>query len=243
MPTANRALPSKVAAGLQLDTRSDSYGNVLNAPLTVMQQACDEGAYFTAVNATDNTAITSSIATAYSATASAFIAIRNNDSNADVGQGKRIILDYIKLLLKTVPASAADWRAVIDVDNVQARFTSGGTAITPANANMASNSTSIALVNVGALTTVALSASGRTLGRSILRTAIPVTLDTSIFTFGGIDKPSGGGVLNGSAAQIITYNFPPVELSQNACFCLSLFGTSNAVTAATYQVEMGWIER
>lgn len=243
MPTANRALPSKVAAGLQLDTRSDSYGNVLNAPLTVMQQACDEGTYFTAVNATDNTAITSSIATAYSATASAFIAIRNNDSNADAGAGKRIILDYIKLITKTVPASATDWRAVVDVDNVQARFTSGGTAITPANANMASNSTSIALVNAGALTTVALSASGRTLGRSVMRAVIPVTLETYIFTFGGIDKPSGGFVINGTAPQVFTFNFPPCELAQNSCMCLSLFGTSNAATAATYQVEMGWIER
>jgi len=239
----NRTLPAKQLQNVAQATRCDSYGNLLTEPLTPFQQACDEGTYFTAVNASDNTAITASIATAYSGTASAFIALRNNDSNPDAGSGKRIVLDYIKLLLKTVPGSAADWRAVIDVDNVQARFTSGGTVITPANSNMQATSNSVALVNVGALTTVALSASGRTLGRAILRSAIPVTLDTTIFTFGGVDKPSGGGVLNGTAAQIITINCPPVILGQNACMCLSLFGTSNAATAATYQVEMGWIER
>lgn len=243
MATVNRALPSKVANALQNDTRIDNYGNVLTEPLSCYQQACDEGTYFTAVNATDNTAITASIATAYSGTASAFIALRNADTNADAGSGKRIILDYIKLITKTVPASAVDWRAVVDIDNVQARFTSGGTAITPANSNMATNTSSVALLNAGALTTVALSASGRTLGRAVMRAVIPVTLETYVFTFGGIDKPMGGGVINGTAPQLFTHNFPAVVLNQNACFCLSLFGSSNAATGASYQLEMGWIER
>jgi len=243
MTTVNRSLPSKVANGLFTDTRVDPYGNVLTGPLTVMQQACDEGTYYTAVNATDNTAITASIATAYSGTASTFISLQNKDSNPDSGSGKRIILDYIKLIAKTVPASATDWRFVIDVDNVLTRFTSGGTAITPANSNMGANNSSIASLNVGALTTVALSANGRTLSRGIIRSAIPVTLDTYIFTFGGIDKPSGGMITNGANAQVMTFNCPPAVLTQNSTFCLSLFGTGNAATAATYQLEMGWIER
>lgn len=242
MATANRALPSKVASGLQLDLRSDNYGNLLTEPFTSPQQACDEGTYFVAVNATDNTAITASIANAFSATASGFIAIRNNDANADAGSGKRIILDYIKLILKTVPASSTDWRAVLDIDNVQSHFTSGGTAVTGVPSNMGSNASSIALVNVGALTTVALSSAGRTLGRSILRTQIPVTLDQTIFTFGGVDKPSNVAS-NGTGATNITVNFPPVVLTQNACMVLYLWGSSNASTAATYQFEMGWMER
>lgn len=243
MTTVNRALPSKVANGLFADFRVDSYGNMLTEPLTGPQQACDEGAYYTAVNATDNTAITASIATAYSGTASAFISLQNTDRNADSSSGKRIILDYIKLIAKTVPASATDWRFVVDIDNVLSRYTSGGTAITPQNSNMGANNNSIATLNAGALTTVALSSAGRTVSRGIIRSAIPVTLDTYIFTFGGIDKPSGGGVTNGANAQVLTFNCPPVVLQQNHTMCLSLFGTSNAATAATYQIEMGWIER
>lgn len=245
MATVNRALPSKVQTpGGYADSRADSYGNVLNAPMSYYQQASDEGTYWTAVNATDNTAITGSIATAYSATASAFIALRNNDVNPDSGTGKRIILDYIKLITKTVPASAADWRAVVDVDTVQTRFTSGGTAITPANSNSGASGSSIALLNAGALTTVALTAAGRTLGREVLRGVIPVALESYMFMFGAVDKGGrAGAVINGTNPQTFNYYFPPCVLTQNACMCLSLFGTSNAATAVTYQVEMGWIER
>lgn len=245
MGTVNRALPSKVVTpGAFSDFRLDPYGNMLGSPMSVWSQASDEGTYWTAVNATDNTAITSSIATAYSGTASAFLAIRNTDTNADSGTGKRIIMDYIKLITKTVPASATDWRAVIDLDNVLARFTSGGTAITPANSNSGVGATSIAAVNAGALTTVALTSSGRTLAREVVRAVIPVTLESYVFVFGGMDKSGrAGAVLNGTNPQSFVFNVPPATILQNGCLCLSLFGSSNAATAATYQVEIGWVER
>lgn len=242
MATTRRTLPSKVGEGQYQDVRVDSYGNMQVDPYTGPQGVCDEGQYFVAVNPTSGTGISASIATAYSGTASAFIALRNNDTNTDV-TGKRIMMDYIKMTIRTAPANATNWFAVIDVDNVQARFTSGGSAITPANANMASSTGSISLLNVGTLTTVALSGSGRTLGRIQFRTAIPVVGDTYIITFGGVDKPSGGGVLNGSNAQILTYSVPPMILNQNACMCVSVFGASNSATGMNAEFEMGWYER
>jgi hypothetical protein len=243
MAITQRGLPQKQLNGTVQATRCDSYGDLITSPLTGYQEASDEGSYFTAVNATSGTGISASIATAYSATASAFVALRNNDSNPDSGAGKRITLDYLKFTTRTAPASATNWFAVIDIDNVQTRFTSGGTVVTPQNPNMQANNTSVALLNVGALTTAALSASARTVGRIQFRTAIPVVGDTYVITFGGIDKPTGGGVINGSNAQLLTYNAPPVILGQNGVVCISVFGAANAVTGWNAEFEFGWVER
>jgi hypothetical protein len=244
MSLTSRSLPTKRADAFSLDFSATPYGDVrVVNPLSGLQQACDEGAYFTAVNATSETGISASIATAYSATASAYVALRNTDANSDASSGKRIFLDYIKMRCTVAPASATRWLGVIDIDSVLTRFTSGGTPITPANSNMAVNSTSIAAVNVGALTTVALSSAGRTVSRISFRTVIPVVGDTYIITFGGVDKPTGAGVVNGTNPQIITYNAPPVVLPANGVMCLSVFGASNAATGWAGEFEMGWLER
>ena len=240
-----RVLPQRTVDGtLGLDVRGDSYQSQYVSPVTWgALAAADEGAYFAAVNATDNTAITSSIATAYSGTASGFVALQNTDTGSDAGAAKRIYLDYIKLITKVVPANATDLRAVVDIDSVLSRFTSGGTTITPVNVNMTSNVTSIAALNVGALTTVALSSKGRTVSRNIVRGQIPLTLETITFVFGAVDKASAG--YNVTSATPINASFvcPPVVLGPGHTLVLSLFGTAYAITASTYQIEMGWLER
>lgn len=220
------------------DFRMGKYGDVFTlSPMEGLQAAAEEGSYFATVNATDDTAITASIATAYSGTASGFIAIQNKD----ILGGKNIIMDYVKMITKVPPASATDWRFVVDVDTVLSRYTSAGTAITPVCTNVGVGTASIAGVAVGALVTVALSSAGRTYARVIARSQIPVLNDMYVLTFGSTPpSASNSGLTVGTS---LVYNVPPVVIPPQGTLVISAFGKSNAITAWTAQVEMGWIER
>ena len=239
MTTANTStLPTRVSNNLQVDQHGDNYGNLFLTPYTPMQNAAVEGTYYQGVNALPATAITSSIATAYSTTASAFFALRNTDTTG----GKSLYLDFIELQTLVAPASATEYQCVVDVDNVLTRFTSGGTAITPTNTNTNIGTTSIALLNAGALLTVALGGGGRNYGQTKLRTVIPVVGDSYILTFGQ-STPMSSALIGGTGPYLSTYQFQPVIVGPQGCMCLSLFGAGYAATAATYFFRMGWVER
>lgn len=202
---------------------------------------CDEGSVWTGVNATSETGISASVATQYSGTASAYVALRNTDTS-DV-TGKRIYPLYMKFRTVTAPASATRWLGVIDIDNVLTRFTSGGTAITPANANMTSNNASIAALNVGALTTVAISSAGRVIARPYFRSVIPVVGDDYLVVFGGDGINMANDVINGSNPCKATIVVPPVVLGASHVLTLSVFGASNSITGWATEFEIVWVER
>lgn len=241
MSVVARALPSAVSEGVNKDTRSDLYGNMGVIDYAVNPKAmADEGSYFVGVNAASGTAITASIATAYSATASGFIALRNTAAS---GSTKRVYVDFIKLICAVAPVNATDWKAVVDIDTVLTRFTSGGTAITPKNANVGSSTAASALLNAGALTTVAISSAGISLGQTDLRRAIPVIGDEYLFVFGSPSNTSASIALNGTAPTKYVINYPPAVLPAQAALVLSLFGTAHDTTASQYFVQVGWSER
>lgn len=241
MSVTRRTLPSLSLEGVIQDFRSDAYGNLgINQFISGPIALADEGSYFVGVNAASGTAITASIATAYSATASAFVALRNTVAS---GGSKRVYVDFIKLINAVVPAAATDWKCVVDIDTVLTRFTSGGTTITPANVNVGSSVAASAALSVGALTTVALSSAGISLGQATLRTAIPVVGDAYIITFGHKDQSLSGSTVSGTSAEVYTIPFPPAVLPAQAVLCVSLFGAAHATTASQWFVQIGWSER
>src|ERR1039457_7133219 len=94
----------------------------------------DEGSYFIATNPTPGTALAYNIQAAFSDTVPLFY-VQNNDSKANPF-GKRLYLDYIKLICTTAPASGTGARFAIKTDPaIRTISTNNTTAITPRSPN------------------------------------------------------------------------------------------------------------
>lgn len=237
------SIPVTLDTGVS-DFRTGRWGDIIvSHSLFGAQGLADEGAIFVGVNPTSETGVSASVATAYSGTASGYVALRNTDSGSDVSTAKRIYPIYMKFRTVTAPASATRWLGVIDVDNVLTRFTSGGSTITPTNVNMASSNTCVGALNVGALTTVAGSSALRTISRPEFRPVIPVVGDTYVITFGMPSGSVGNDVLNGTNPVNAVYPAPPVVLAPNHVLVLSVFGASNSITGWAAEFEVCWAER
>lgn len=199
----------------------------------------DEGSYFTA-NTVPGTAVASAVNATVSETAGNFIYIKNNDA-PDNGRSERIYLDYIRLLMTVVPASATAGHFFIKMDRGD-RYTSGGSQLTPLNTNIGKPSNEISQIFCGALTTTAPSPSARLACRGVLRSAIPVVNDEFVFKFGGVESPTSIQ-LGGTAAQRMVIPCPPIVLAPQTNACMQLWFPSNSVTPPSFEVEIGMIER
>lgn len=200
----------------------------------------DEGSYFVATNPTPGTPVSFVINTSVSETAGNLLYIKNNDSIGN-GRAKRIYVDFIRLINGTAAAAATSSHYFIKVDRVD-RYTTGGTQLTPSNSNTDQASSSVAQIFMGAITTATPSPSIRTLSRGVLRASIPLTLDETIFKFGGVEG-AGSVSLSAAGAQRMTIPCPPVILGPQANMCLQVWNPGNSVTAPTYEIEIGIIER
>jgi hypothetical protein len=233
-----QALPTALSDAAQGQIRVGKYGEQIVIPLTFgMSAVANEGTYYRATNQVPGTATAYSITTAFSATAG-FAVIRNTDSAG----GKRLFMDYIRLICTTAPASATSSHFAISIDSTN-RYTSGGTALTPQNANMVSANSSIGTCHIGAPTIAAASGSVRYLTRGVLFSAIPVVNTEWIINFGAGD--SGSGTLAGTTAARIGIPMGPVVLGPGATHSLVLhiWNPANATTAPQYEFEAGWWER
>ena len=236
-------LPTAIGNGQDIPVRCGRYGEIVTKPLAGGKYPyAEEGSYFVATSVID-TPITASIASAYSATASTFIFLRNA-SSATASQPVRIYLDYIKLLVKTIPGSAAEWGYACHIDNGASTFTSTGTNITPVNPNGDISATSVVgtTMYVGACVTTART-NGRLVARGRWVPFIPVTYDVYILKFGSSEESGGGVKTSATAAGVIHACAPPVIIPPSWNFTMSMYGTSNSGTAMTAEFEMGWWER
>jgi hypothetical protein len=200
----------------------------------------DEGSYFLATNATPGTPIAATTnITGYADTAGAvgnFFYFRN----ADVGRtGKRMYLDYIKLMVVAVPLSATSWQYAMVTDYGTARYTSGGTAIVPVSPNGDIGTPSIIQMYSGALTT-AVGISKRLVSRGTLRGVVPTTFDTYVIVFGSLE--GGGSAISAAASGRIVSTGPPIIIGPAQNLTLAMWGAANAA-APTFEFEIGWWER
>ncbi len=239
----SRTLPQATVDTNEASNRGGRYGEQYIQVLHGKKHnLADEGSYFVATNPTLNTAIalTTSITTwaDSGATSSAAFFLKNGESRT-AAFPKRIYFDYLRMTCVGAPTSATEWQYAIHLDDAAARYTSGGSAITPVNPNGDSSATSVATVYFGAIVTAA-AANRRLVARGLLRPSIPVVRDEFTILSGGIE-----GVNYGAAAGVlskITVYAPPIIIGAQQQMVISLWGVASAA-AATFEFESGWWER
>lgn len=237
----DRQLPDAESDNTEGTLRGGRYREAYVIPIMPQIHAlCDEGTYIVATSPTPGTGIAFSVNASVSETAGNFIYLKNNDA-AENSRVKRIYMHYLRLILTAVPVSGLSGHYFIKVDNKD-RYSSGGTQITPINANISGGTGTISQVYAGALATNAPSASARLMSRGIMRSTIPVVNDEWMFSFGCADAP-GAGNLGGGVAQRMPIPCPPIILGPQANMSVQIWFPSNAVTPASFELEMGWFER
>lgn len=205
---------------------------------TARMRAMLDGRYFVQSTATPGTGISAAIQTSFSAT-SGLITVKNTGSS-------QIILDYLKLLVVTAPASATSLQLAAFLDNVAVadRLSSGGTAL-PAPVNANSNSTTSGAdvtTTFGALTLAAASASQRRIARACARSVIAVVNDEIYLDFGD-DAFAGSDDMGGTIAKRCVVSMPPVAIDPNWEFLINAWLPANSVTALNTEVELGFYKR
>lgn len=201
-------------------------------------QWVDSGLYFKSTEVTPQTPAGFAITTSYSPTAAAWT-LRNNASAG----GRRIFLDYIKLDVATVPASAtrADYAIATDV---VARYSSGGAGgeNVIVNPNTDASATSVAVQNIGTVVLASATSAARLPAMGCVRRGIPVAGDQYLFTFGGASE-SATGFTSGTAASRFVMPCGPIVIGPGSMIALHIWNAANAVTAPAYDLEAGWWER
>jgi hypothetical protein len=235
----SRGLPQPWPDTEEAPIRLGRYGEMITQGFPRSKHVyADEGSYYISTNPTIGTSIAHVVLAAFDDT-KPYIYLRNTEQ-AQNTQAKRIYLDYIKLLCKVVPASAVEWGYAGILDYAVARLTTGASQIIPVNANGDIVVPSVASLYVGANTCIA-GTSARKVCRGRWRGVVPTIYDEYVIVFGAAE---GGGSFAGAAASGRCVSpAPPVILGPGQNFCLNLFGTSNAATAAEFELEIGHWER
>lgn len=233
-------IPSKEAEGANVRVRSNSYGEL--AVQDYIALLASEGQHFRACNGTPGTGIAMGIRTTFSDTADVLALIRNT---AALSSGKSVYLDYIRLINTVAGASTTESNIALVIENAN-RYASGGTALTEVGCNTTFAPTINAEVFFGIITASAAGGGKRIVGRARLKTqATPcwVVGDQVLLTFRGMG--AAATELNGTASRQIVIPFGPIVLGPNVnhSFLLHMWNVANAVTAPSWEVEIGWWEK
>lgn len=230
----DRIKPTRTTDGSYTAARMSRYGEIIVQPVSQgIYPIADEGSYFKAVPPSPGTGFVQGIISGFGATVG-FVAI----SNSDAAGGKRIYLDYLTMICSSPPTTAGSMQFVVAVDST-IRYTSGGTPVTPSNANMDDATASIATLHVGNLVLAAESVNVRRLSRGVLKAAIPAVNDSYTLQFGAVD--SSMGALSGTGVATVD-QCGPVIIGPGQSALIHLWYPSSTV-AATHEIDFGWWER
>lgn len=200
--------------------------------------AADEGSYFTTfLAATANTAV--AVTTQALATTSPVFVLFNGQAPG----GYNIYMRYIKFRI-TVAQTALTTVEQVGVINASsgAQTTLGTAMATPVNVNGGSSVLSKALTWGGVNVMATPGTNARIVHSGPVVGIIPIVLDSWHFYYG---DPVGYGSMQEATAttKIIALPLPPVVVAPQQYYTLGLWGASMAATAATYKIDVGWIER
>lgn len=239
-----RALPSTVngdsAVVAVTPSRADQYGGAFTQPMfsgSLIAHA-DEGSFFTCVNATVGTGIAGHAAPVVSdADTKALLHLFNSASNT-----KRIYPVFLKLEFTAIGAGGTQSYNVIYTDQKGATaLTSGGTAITPNNANSATSNTTGATVTFGACVTAMTSS--RKQWAAACREVIPVVTDTMTIWFGSPNGSMTSALSTaGTATEHAQFFAPPIVIAPGGNFNFARIRASQS-GADSYTFSFGYIER
>lgn len=207
----------------------------------------EQGSYYMVQNPTPGTGFAQPITAAYSAT-SAFITIFNGAAafvaGGKVANAKNVYVDYIRLINSAVGASSTAGHLVCALDNGN-RYSSG-TASTPTPYNIyLGGGSSATVVQVGPLVTTA-TAAVILLGHTVLRVATApawVVYDEVVIHFGAREAATESAVITATTQTRLDAWMPPVVVGPQQTFLVQPFNVANAVTAPSFEYEIGWWER
>jgi hypothetical protein len=229
--------PTKNADGTTAVTPSRATGYLESAtvPYGIPRNSVGrEGSYWTAANVI-GTDITAHAAPAINdAETKPMIHLFNGGTNY-------IYLDYIDMLTTVANASATAVGFRIYLDNKGATSRTGaGTQVTPVNTLSNSTTSSGATVYFGAVT--AVGTSPKIAMTRIIKEFIGVALDRYSFSFGNGLYTTPTTTYIAGATAIVTFG-PPIVIAPGGNMCFCQVSPSGASTAATFQAELGFIER
>lgn len=200
------------------------------------------GKFLSVLNPTPDTGIAQSIIAAFSAT-DAILSIFNTEKTDVPGPNRAIYMDSIRLINTVVPASATRVEVLLSMDTKD-RFTSGGSVLTPVNPNTQvaqddrlnnAGAAQLARVNFGALLLNAESTDVRRFARATFKNQIPTQFEETIILF---NQPVIGVATNTTRNNRVG----PCLIAPGSTFVMHLWSPGNAVTAASWEVEIGmWI--
>jgi hypothetical protein len=235
-----RARPTPVADGIfgQSQDRRSPYGD-----LVVYQNQrgalADEGSYYTVTNPTIDTTVAYGVLAAYAVTTPAF-----HIANTAAAGGRSIFMDFIKLRVTVAPASATNWKLVVDVDNTPRLSTAptGGVQRTVNNANPAAASDfegQVWAFTGGTVLTIMGGAQVRTLYNVVWRASIPIVLEEMVVQFGESETGSN----NVTTVGRVTASCGPVVIPPQCSASFHMYGASNAITGMSAEYSLGMWQR
>lgn len=240
-----RNLPSTINADstavATLPSRSGAYLEAYTLPLGGGGNYgyADEGSFFTCVNPTVGTGIAGHAAPVVADTDTKALL---HVFNGNAAGGKRIIPVFLRLEFTAIGAGGTTSYNVAYLDNKLATArSSGGTAITPANAKSGGSQTTGATVYFGAVVTAM--ASSVKVWAAQCREVIPVVTDTMTVFFGA---PTGAVTsaltTAGTATNHIIQYAPPVCIDPGGNFNFARIRATQS-GADSYTFSFGYIER
>lgn len=235
----SRPLPQAATDTTVVTARGNRYGEpVLAMTAPTRHGLAEEGSYLLATNPTPGTAFAYSITTAFTDTIPA-IYIFNKES-ASSGTGKSIFLDYLKLIVSTVPASTTQAHFAIILDNVnRALSVDNTTVVTPVCPNPSfspSVSPTIKMQNNGTASTIAASSANKVVAARGSLGGLPVIGDELLVAFGVTDVGSGRTTTSTGRQSS---HAAPVIIPPQWSATVHLWFVSNAATGLSYEAELG----
>lgn len=247
--TASRSLPQPVQDRDSISMRTTRYGDqVVQLIGSGRHSLADEGSYFVANNATPGTPVAdgAGASTSFSATR-AFFLMNNKDSAG----GKRIYLDYMRLILGgTAPATTLSLHFAFFLDYISRDPTTATqrTLVTPVNTNGDSGVQSVcqfASFNSSTMTNPAAGANVRQVGRCVLPTSLGIAGDEYLIKFGGEEIGSYPGMtaIRSAATARVVSQAPPVIIGPGQWFTAHRWWLTETTNIANFEMEVGWWER
>lgn len=246
--TVARALPNATSdgrspvPGVRGGRYSEQYVQAVTPTKHVL---ADEGAYFVATNPTIGTGVAYALTTAFNDTTGAMFALQNTNAAG----GKRLYLDYLKLIVTAVPTANTSMEFAVKVDPKDRTPTAGNVAITPVNVNgddSTSPGVTVQAFTAAAITVPASGSSARTVSRSHISTGLIVLGDEYVLAFGPADIGTAHTSIavkaSTSSASRYIGTAAPVIVGPGQWAVLYMWMPSAATTAPSFEYELGfWV--
>ena len=200
--------------------------------------AADEGSFFTSfLAATANTAV--AVTTQALATTSPVFVL----FNGNMPGGYNIYMRYIKFRITVAQTALTTVEQVGVINAVAGAQTTLGTAMAaPVNVNGSSSTLSKALLWGGVNVMATPGTNARIVHSGPVAGIIPIVLDSWHFNYG---DPNLYGAMQEAVTttKILTIALPPVIVGPQQYYTLGVWGAAMAATAATYKIDVGFVER